>query len=115
MPRFFVAILLMLTLNVASANVLGSWVNAMDAATKHQAGTSLVAADKQAELIVSQCEEEEGEHLQFKATALPLILQQLFFAYSFSNDNISYPLADMCYEPAMASPPLHLRLGVFLI
>lgn len=116
MPRYFAAILFVLSVNVASANVLGNWVNAF-LSVEYQTGINFNSADTEVVLLTDHyCGQDEGPHHGEQKIVLDdVVTNELFFAYSFTAVATNYPLTDAHYRPHMASPPLHVRIGTFLI
>ncbi len=116
MPRYFIAILFALAVNIASANVLGNWVNAL-LSVEYQTGINFNSADTEVALLTDHyCGEDEGPGNGInKFIVDDVVANELFFAYSFTALSTDYPLTDAHYQPLSAAPPLHVRISTFLI
>lgn len=115
MPRYIIALLFVLAINIASANVLGDFINAYGAA-KFQTEKSYNALGVEAASLIGQCEDDEAVNDQsLKIDVSLALVNQLFYAYAFTQQTQLPVYYTHSYVPIAAVTPLHVQLKVFLI
>lgn len=116
MPRYIIAILFILSVNIGLSNVVNNWGNAYKA-TKHQESNQDDSSNnnRNAGLVLKQDESEDSLQEILRSTVSELAEVTLFFAYSFTEYSTHYPVSRAHYTPLQHSPPLFLRIGVILI
>ena len=114
MPRYIIALLFVLAINIASANVLGDFINAYGAA-KFQTEKSYNNVGVETASLIGQCEDDEAVNDQsLKIDASLALVNQLFYAYALQQTQ--HPVYyTHTYVPLTATTPLHVQLKVFLI